>query len=213
MGEVQGMQGVAKLKKFLAMTKGMVYHSCVRSGMFYGSEIWCLRENEMSTLRRTERAVVRAICGAKLIEKKRTEDLMEMLRLKETVVQMAKVNGTGHVLRGDDGHVLRKNIGVGSEGQEEVRMTKEDMEDASGEGEQECWFGEGDGEWELERLLLGWGKSGHSPIYGDKPGSKLDDDDDQYTSIGMYLFFSNLDALIVFFFNFSFVSINNHLDQ
>ena len=36
---------------------------------------------------------------------------MEMLGLKETVVQMAKANGVrwyGHVLRRDDGHVLRK---------------------------------------------------------------------------------------------------------
>ena len=31
----------------------------------------------------------------------------------------------------------------GAGGQEEVRTTKEDVEDASGEGEQECWFGEG----------------------------------------------------------------------
>ena len=30
-----------------------------------------------------------------------------------------------------------------SEGQEEARVTKEDVEDLSGEGEQECWFGEG----------------------------------------------------------------------
>ena len=30
-----------------------------------------------------------------------------------------------------------------------------------------------DGEWEVERLLLEWGKYGH-PCYGDKPGSKLD---------------------------------------
>ena len=52
-----------------------------------------------------------AMCGAKLMEKKRTEDLTEMLGLKETVVQMAKANGVrwyGHVLRRDDGHVLRK---------------------------------------------------------------------------------------------------------
>ena len=64
-----------------------------------------------------------------------------MLGLKETVVQMAKVNGVrwyGHVLRRDDGHVLRKAC----EGQEEARTTKEDVEDASGEGEQECWFGD-----------------------------------------------------------------------
>ena len=45
------------------------------------------------------------------MEKKRTQDLMEMLRLTETVVQMAVVNGVrwyGHVLIRDDGHVLRK---------------------------------------------------------------------------------------------------------
>ena len=47
----------------------------------------------MAIWRRTERAVVRAMCGAKLMEKMRTEDLMEMLGLKEIVVQMAKTNG------------------------------------------------------------------------------------------------------------------------
>ena len=51
----------------------------------------------MEILRRTETAMVRAKCIAKLMEKKRTEDLMEVLELKETVVQMAKANrdGTG----------------------------------------------------------------------------------------------------------------------
>ena len=56
---------------------------------------------------------MRAMCGAKLMEKKRTEDLMETKGLKETVVQMAKANGVrwyGHVLRRDDGHVLRKAL-------------------------------------------------------------------------------------------------------
>ena len=91
----------------------MVYRSCVRSAMLYESETWCLGENEMAILRNTERTMVRAMCGAKLMEKKRTEDLMEMLGLKETVVQMAKVNGVrwyGHVLRRDDGHALRKAL-------------------------------------------------------------------------------------------------------
>ena len=100
-------------KRFLLKLKGMVDGSCVRSVMLYASETWCLRENEMAILRRTERAIVRAMCGAKLMEKKRTEDLMEMLGLKETVVQMAKANGVrwyAHVLRRDDGHVLRKAL-------------------------------------------------------------------------------------------------------
>ena len=111
---------------------------CEIGDVTYGSETWYLRENEKTILRRTERAMVRALCGAKLMEKKRIEDLMEMLDLKETVVQMAKANGVrwyGHVLRRDDGHVSRKALEF--EGQEETRTTKEDLEDASGEGEQE----------------------------------------------------------------------------
>ena len=95
-------------KSFLLEIKGIVYWSCVRSVILYGSETWCLRENEMAILRRTERAMVRAMCGAKLIEKKKTEDLMEMFGLKETAVQMAKANGMrwyGQVLRRDDGGV------------------------------------------------------------------------------------------------------------
>ena len=67
----------------------------------------------MAILRRTERAMVRAMCGAKLMERKRTEDLMEMFGLKETAVQMAKVNGVrwyGHVLPRDDGGILRKAL-------------------------------------------------------------------------------------------------------
>ena len=67
----------------------------------------------MAILRRTERAMVRVMCGAKRMEKKRTEDLMEMLGLKEAAVQTAKANGVrwyGHVFRRDDGHVSEKNV-------------------------------------------------------------------------------------------------------
>ena len=67
----------------------------------------------MEILRRTEGAMVTAMCGAKLMEKKRTGDLMEMLGLKKAVVQMAKANGVrwyGHMLRRDDGHILRKAL-------------------------------------------------------------------------------------------------------
>mgnify|MGYP001799872364 CR=1 FL=1 len=45
---------------------------CIRLAMLYGNETWCLRENEMAIFRRTERAMVRAMCGAILMEKKST---------------------------------------------------------------------------------------------------------------------------------------------
>ena len=85
--------------------------SCVRSAMLHGSETWCLRENEMVILRRTERAMVRSMCGVKLVDRKNTEELMKMLGLKETLDKMAKVNGVrwyGNVVSRDDESILKK---------------------------------------------------------------------------------------------------------
>ena len=89
----------------------MLYGSYVRSAMLYRSETWCLRESEMAILKRTERAMVRSMCGVKLVDRKNTEELMEMLGLKKTLDRMAKANGVGwygHVIRKDDDNTLKK---------------------------------------------------------------------------------------------------------
>ena len=62
-------------RKFSSKIKGKIYHSCVRSAMLCGSEMWCLRENEMAILRRTEKAIMRAMYGVKIIEERRTYEL------------------------------------------------------------------------------------------------------------------------------------------
>ena len=72
--------------------KGMVYRSCVKSAMLYGSEMWCLRENEIKIFK-TGRAMVRSMCGVKLVDRKNTEDLMKMLGLKEILDNMVQANG------------------------------------------------------------------------------------------------------------------------
>ena len=48
-------------RRFSLRMKEMVYRSCVRSAMLYGSEAWCLRETEMAILKRTERAMVKSM--------------------------------------------------------------------------------------------------------------------------------------------------------
>ena len=58
-------------RKFSLRMKRMVYRSCVRSAMLYGSETWCLREIEMTILRRTERVMVRSMCRVKLVDRKK----------------------------------------------------------------------------------------------------------------------------------------------
>ena len=98
-------------KDFFLRMKGIVYRCCVRSAMLYGSETWCLRENKMAILKRTERAMMRSMCGVKLVDRKKMEDLMEMLGLMETLDRMAKANGVrwyGHVIRRDDDNILKK---------------------------------------------------------------------------------------------------------
>ena len=69
--------------------------------MLYGSETWYLRENEMAILRRTEKkAMMRAMCGVKMIEKRRTQELMSLLGLKDTLDGLAaasRVRWYGHV--------------------------------------------------------------------------------------------------------------------
>ena len=43
--------------------KQAVYKSYVRPAILYRSELWCLKESEMAILQRTERCMVRAMCG------------------------------------------------------------------------------------------------------------------------------------------------------
>ena len=57
--------------------------------MLYGSETWCLRDNEMAILRRTERAMMRSTCGIKLVDRKTMKELIEMSGLNETLDRMA----------------------------------------------------------------------------------------------------------------------------
>ena len=101
-------------RRFSLRMKGMVYQSCVRLAMLYGSDtwcLWCLRESEMAILRRAERAMVRSVCGVKLVDRMNTEELMEMLGLKKTLDRMAKANGVrwyGHVIRREDDNILKK---------------------------------------------------------------------------------------------------------
>ena len=99
--------------------KGMVYRSCVRLAMLYGSETWCLRENEM-IISRTERAMVRSMCGVKLVNGKNTKGLMKMLGLKETLDKMAQANGERwyrHVVRRDEESILKKAMMLQVNGQ------------------------------------------------------------------------------------------------
>ena len=100
--------------------KGAVYESYVRPAILYESEAWCLKESEMRVLQRSERSMVRAMCGVQPKNRKRSSDLMFMLGLIENIDQLAMANSVhwyGHVLSRLDGHILTKALDFEVEGQ------------------------------------------------------------------------------------------------
>ena len=73
------------MRKFLLEIK----KECIKSAMLYWSKTWCLRENEVTVLR-TENAMVRSMCGAKMIEKRKSQKLMSS---RNTLDGLARVCG------------------------------------------------------------------------------------------------------------------------
>ena len=72
-----------------------------------------LPESETGIVRRIERSMVRAMCGVQLKDRNRYTYLMFMLGLNETIDQLLMANSVrlyGHVLRREDGHVLRRAL-------------------------------------------------------------------------------------------------------
>ena len=79
--------------------------------MLYGSETWRLKKNKVAILRRAERSMVRAMCDVKLVDKRNTVELMDMLGLKEAADKLGRaisVRWYGHVLRLPKEDVLMK---------------------------------------------------------------------------------------------------------
>ena len=57
-------------RRFHPKPKGAVHKGHVMPAILYGSKAWCLKESEMGFLRRTERSMVGAMCGAQLNDRK-----------------------------------------------------------------------------------------------------------------------------------------------
>ena len=107
-------------RRFLLRLRRSVYESYVWPAILYGSETRHQKESEMVILRRTKRSMVRAMCGVQLKDRKRSTDLMFMLGLCETIDQLTMANSVrlyGHVLRREDGHIMRSASDFEFEGQ------------------------------------------------------------------------------------------------
>ena len=58
------------IKSFHLKLKGSVYKSFVGTAIVNGSEASCLKDSDMGILKKTERSLLRAICGVHLKDRK-----------------------------------------------------------------------------------------------------------------------------------------------
>ena len=96
-------------RRFPLKLKGAVYKCYVRPSKLYGSEAWC--QKVRLELYKEQISMVRAMCGKQLKDRNKSTDLMFMLGLSETIDQSPMTNSVrwyGHVLRRQDGHILRR---------------------------------------------------------------------------------------------------------
>ena len=120
--------------KFPMLINGSVYKSCVRSAMHYGGETRSIGQNEIGILQRTEGTMVRNMCGVKLVDKKSTIDLMQMMDMNETRDQLARSNSVrwyGHVMRKGEKNFLRRATDLKVKRDKKNGWTKENLAKSS----------------------------------------------------------------------------------
>ena len=58
--------------------KRKIYKACVQSPLTYGAETWAMKKANLQSLERTERMMVRWMCGVSLKYRKRSVDLYSL---------------------------------------------------------------------------------------------------------------------------------------
>ena len=83
--------------------KGKVYKACVQRVLVYSSETWPVKVEDMQRLERTERMMIRWMCGASLKDGISSEDLSRRLGVERVadVVRRGRLRWFGHLERKD----------------------------------------------------------------------------------------------------------------
>ena len=86
---------------------GKIYKDCVQSALtIYGTETWAIKKANLQSPERTERMMVRWMCGVSLKDRKRSVDLYSLLGVQSVydVVRRGRLRWFEHLERksGDD---------------------------------------------------------------------------------------------------------------
>jgi hypothetical protein len=109
-GKFRELSPILTLRGMSLKMKGKIYRACVQSVLVYGSETWALKVSDTQQLERTERMMVRWMCGVSLKDRICSQKLLDRLGIvgvAERVVR-SRLRWFGHVERkSDDDWVLK----------------------------------------------------------------------------------------------------------
>ena len=109
--------------------RGEIYDSVVRNTMIYASECWAPSHETVQRVKRTDRAMIRWICGVKLVDRVNSNTLLSKLGLPdvESALRQRRLRWYGHVQR-STGWINRCTVMdvAGVAGRGRPRMTWQD---------------------------------------------------------------------------------------
>ena len=95
-------------KRFPLKMKDKVYRCCIRSTILYGSETWCLKENEKAILKRMERAMDPEVSGKR--KRGRSKKTWKK-QVKETEIGLKKEDALNRAKWRDGVQAIAEEIG------------------------------------------------------------------------------------------------------
>jgi hypothetical protein len=98
-GKFREPSPILTLTKMSLRMKGKIYRACVQSVLVYGSETWALKVSDTQQLERTERMMVRWMCGVSLKDRKSSQELLDRLGIVGVAERMvrSRLRWFGHV--------------------------------------------------------------------------------------------------------------------
>src|ERR1700761_8809480 len=93
-GKFRELAQILTLRGVSWKLKGKIYVACVQSVMVYGSETWAVKVSNLQQLERTERTMVRWMCGVTTKDGKSVQELLDCLNITG-VVEGVRGRGRG----------------------------------------------------------------------------------------------------------------------
>ncbi len=88
-------------RRFSLRKKGRAYRACVRSVLLYACETWAVKEEDTQRIVRTDRAMIRWICGVSPKDERSSEELLKLLNIEciRQTMRNDRLRWLGHVER------------------------------------------------------------------------------------------------------------------